>query len=301
MGSFSFIELAGSRSYELATVPSESSMQIVYLVKWTSAGTDVPTEAALIAFCPQPNTRIDSAIYGSDYYLKTMVVRTVDIQPIREQAYHYRVTVGASTRRFGLTDQTDFCQCTRATVVRSTALYRKGAALASDGTVTFSGASDIGGTKVDCNGKAKAYDVPQQLVTIETQYDRTLPSGSPAAEPLWSVYTSYVGTRNDATFLGAPKGSMLYQGFQTAPIDSNYYRMSHTFLYDAWYHLEQIPAPNPTGEPILVAGVTIGGFPILQVDKVVYLQKYDTFTNFNNIITASQLSSLTAPAPLAIA
>lgn len=301
MGSFSFIELAGSRSYELATVPAESSMQIVYLVKWTSTGTEVPTEAQLIAFCPQPNIRIDSTIYGSDFYLKTMVVRTVDIQPIREQAYHYRVTVRASTRRFGLTDQTDFCQCTRATVVRSTALYRKGAALAADGTVTFSGAGDIGGTKVDSNGKAKAYDVPQQLVTIETQYDRTLPQSAPAAEPLWSVYTSYVGTRNDATFLGAPKGSMLYQGFQTAPIDSNYYRMSHTFLYDAWYHLEQIPAPNPTGEPILVAGVTIGGFPILQVDKVVYLQKYDSFTNFNNIITAAQLLSLTNPEPLAIA
>jgi hypothetical protein len=94
---------------------------------------------------------------------------------------------------------------------------------------------------------------------------------------------------------------MLYQGFQTAPIDSNYYRMSHTFLYDAWYHLEQIPAPNPTGEPILVAGVTIGGFPILQVDKVVYLQKYTDFGGFSSIITAAQLLSLTNPEPLAIA
>ena len=301
MGSFSVIELAGSRSYELATVPAESSMQIVYLVKWTSAGTDVPTEAALIAFCPQPNTRIDSTIYGSDFYLKTMVVRTVDIQPIREQAYHYRVTVRASTRRFGLTDQTDFCQCTRATVVRSTALYRKGAALAADGTVTFSGAGDIGGDRVDANGKAKSYDVPQQIVSIEIQYDRTLPQSSPAAEPPWATFTSYVGKRNDATFLGAPKGTLLYQGFQTAPVDSNYYRMSHTFLYDAWYHLEQIPAPNPTGEPILVAGVTIGGFPILQVDKVVYLQKYTDFGSFSSIITASQLLALTNPEPLAIA
>jgi hypothetical protein len=300
MGSFSTVELAGSRSYELGSIPGESAMQIVYLVKWTAATTETPTEQEVLAACPKPNARINSGIYGAYGYLKTMVIRSVDIQPIREQAYHYRVTVRATTREYGFSDQNDFCQCTRATVVRSTALYRKGAALAADGTVTFSGAGDIGGTKVDSNGKAKAYDVPQQLVTIETQYDRTLPSGTPAAEPLWSVYTSYVGTRNDATFLGAPKGSMLYQGFQTAPIDSNYYRMSHTFLYDAWYHLEQIPAPNPTGEPILVAGVTIGGFPILQVDKVVYLQKYDTFTNFNNIITAAQLSALTAPAPVAV-
>lgn len=301
MGSFSTIELTGSRSYELGSIPGESSMQIVYLVKWTSAGSDVPTEAQILAACPAPNTRIPSGIYSGNSYLKTMVIRTVDIQPIREQAYHFRVTIRATTRHWGFSGQNDFCQCTRATVVRSTSLYRKGAALPTDGTVTFSGAADIGGTKVDTNGKAKTYDVPQQLVTIEIQYDRTLPSGTPAAEPQWSTYTSYVGTRNDATFLGAPKGTLLYQGFQTAPIDSNYYRTSHTFLYDAWYHLEQIPAPNPTGEPILTAGVTIGGFPILQVDKVVYLQKYDTFATFTNIVTAAQLTALTAPEPVAIA
>lgn len=193
-----------------------------------------------------------------------------------------------------------FCQCTRASVVRSTSLYRKGAALPTDGTVAFASGADIGGTSVDTNGKAKAYEVPQQLVTIEVQYDRTLPSGSPAAEPPWATYTSYVGTRNSTTFLGAPKGTLLYQGFQTAPIDSNYYRLSHTFLYDAWYHLEQIPAPNPTGEPILTAGVTVGGYAILQVAAVVWLQKYDNFTAFTSIVTAAQLAALTAPEPVAI-
>jgi len=277
-------------------------MQIVYLVKWTSAGTDVPTELALIAFCPQPNTRIDSTIYGSSSYLKTMVIRSVDIQPIREQAYHYRVTVRASTRQYGLTDQTDFCQCTRATIVRSTALYRKDPTIPTYGTVAFSSGADIGGTAVDINGKAKAYEVPQQIVTIEIQYDRTLSASSPAAEPLWATFTSYVGKRNDATFLGAPKGTLLYQGFQTAPIDSNYYRMSHTFLYDAWYHLEQIPAPNPSGEPFLIAGVSIGSppFTILQLKDVVWLQKYDSFASFSGIITGSQLLSLTNPVPAAI-
>jgi hypothetical protein len=93
---------------------------------------------------------------------------------------------------------------------------------------------------------------------------------------------------------------MLYQGFQTAPIDSNYYRLSHTFLYDAWYHLEQIPAPNPSGEPLLVGGVSLNGVPILQVAHVVYLQKYDSFANFNAIVTAEQLAALTAPEPVAI-
>jgi hypothetical protein len=300
MGSFSTVELAGSRSYELGTIPGESSMQIVYLIKWTPTTNDVPTEAEILAACPAPNTRIPSGIYSGNSYLKTMVIRSVNIEPVREQVYTFRVTARASTRHWGFSGENDFCTCTRATVVRSTSLYRKGAALPTDGTVTFSGAADIGGSAVDTNGKAKAYEVPQQLVTIEVQYDRTLPSGSPAAEPPWATYTSYVGSRNDATFLGAPKGTMLYQGFQTAPIDSNYYRLSHTFLYDAWYHLEQIPAPNPSGEPLLVGGVSLNGVPILQVAHVVYLQKYDSFANFNAIVTAEQLAALTAPEPVAI-
>jgi hypothetical protein len=179
-------------------------------------------------------------------------------------------------------------------------MYRKDPTFPANGTVAFASGADIGGTKVDTNGKPKVYDVPQQLVTIETQYDRTLTAASPAAEPLWSVYTSYVGNRNSAVFLGFPIGTLLYQGFQTAPED-NYYRMSHTFLYDAWYHLDQIPAPNPTGEPVLVAGVTIGGIPILQVDKVVFLQRYDTVSAFSGILAALDLDALTSPKPLAIA
>jgi hypothetical protein len=181
-------------------------------------------------------------------------------------------------------------------------MYRYNPTFPTNGSVTFSGAVDIAGDKVDTNGKPKVYDVPQQLVTIETQYDRTLPQSGPAAEPDWATYTSYVGARNSAVFLNFPIGTLLYQGFQTAPED-NYYRLSHTFLYDAWYHLEQIPAPNPTGEPILVAGVSIGtpAVPILQVKDVVFLQRFGTTAAFSGILPAAALTALTSPKPLAIA
>ena len=110
-----------------------------------------------------------------------------------------------------------------------------------------------------------------------------------------------MGKRNDAIFLGFPIGTLLYQGFQTAPED-NYYRMSHTFLYDAWYHLEQIPMPNPTGEPILTSGVSIGtpALPILQVKDVVFLQRYEDLSAFSAILAAADLTALTSPKPVAI-
>jgi hypothetical protein len=299
--SFTLVERANSRSYSLVPTPGESSITIQYLMTWSNLSTQ-PSEDAILVAAGTPPSRISSTVYSGNAYLKTMVIREVSIEPVRERQNAWIVTHRASTRNGTPTANSvgQYCTCTRATVVRSTAMYRQGATFPTNGSVAFAAAIDIAGDKVDTNGKPKVYDVPQQLVTIETQYDRTLPQASPVAEPLWSTYTSYVGNRNSAIFLGFPIGTLLYQGFQTAPED-NYYRMSHTFLYDAWYHLEQIPAPNPTGEPVLVAGVTIGGLPILQVDKVVFLQRYNTLSAFSGILAAADLTALTSPKPLAIA
>ena len=301
--SFTLVERPNSRSYSIVPTPGESFITIQYLMTYSS-GSVQPTEQQILAAAGTVPSRIDSALYTSDPYLKTMVVREVSVEPVRERQNAWVVTKRASTRNGSLLSQTDgsYCSCTRATVVRSTAMYRKGATFPTNGTVAFASGADIGGDKVDTNGKPKVYDVPQQLVTIETQYDRTLPQATPAAEPLWATYTSYVGNRNSVLFLGFPIGTLLYQGFQTAPED-NYYRMSHTFLYDAWYHLEQIPCPNPTGEPFLTSGVSIGtpAVPILQVKDVVFLQRYDTLSAFSGILTALDLTALTSPKPLAIA
>ena len=296
--SFTLVERANSRRYSLVTTPGESFVTIQYLM--TADGT--ASEADIRANAGVPLSRISSSIYSGDAFLKTMVIREVTIEPVRERQNAWIVTHRASSRNAYPTSNSTgaYCTCTRATVVRSTAMYRKDAAFPADGTVAFASGADIGGDKVDTNGKPKVYDVPQQLVTIEMQYDRTLPAGSPDGEPLWSDYTSYVGNRNSAEFLGFPTGTLLYQGFQTAPED-NYYRMSHTFLYDAWFHLDQIPAPNPTGEPVLVAGVTIGSIPILQVHKVVFLQRYDTLSAFSGILASADLTALTSPKPIAIA
>jgi len=298
--SFTFVEKANSRSYSIVPTPGESFITIQYLMTASGAASEVDIREA----AGTPPSRISSAIYASDPWLKTMVIREVTIEPVRERQNAWIVTHRASTRNGTPTANSvgQYCTCTRATVVRSTAMYRKNATFPTNGTVAFSSGADIAGDKVDTNGKPKVYDVPQQLVTVETQYDRTLPAGGPSAEPLWSNFTSYVGQRNEAVFLGFPIGTLLYQGFQTAPED-NYYRMSHTFLYDAWFHLDQIPCPNPTGEPILVAGVSIGtpAVPILQVKDVVFLQRYDTLSAFSGILAAADLTALTSPKPLAIA
>lgn len=302
MGTWEISEKAESRTWMIDQPPGEVSVNCVYVANWkpTNSSDSYPGDASLIANIAGVRQRPPSAVYGSDPYLKTMVSRSVEAAPIRENPYTWLVTVRYSTRGEYKDNSGPFVAVTRVSQVRAADMYRKGATIPTDGTATWgAGSSDIGGTKVDLNGNARQYEVPQQLISIEYYHDRTLPSGSPAKEPAWSAFSAKVGTRNDATFIGCAKGTMLYRGFQSAPID-NYYRVAHTFLYDAWFHLQQVPAPNPTGQPILVPGASMAGHTILQVDKVLWYQRYDSFTDFSTLITTQQLDELVKPVPTAI-
>lgn len=300
MGTFTFEEHRGSRSYSLEPFPNECSVTAVYTAAWTpsSSSDPYPGDAALMAVVTAPRRRPPSAIHASDVFFKTLVSRDVQCTPLVERPYTWRVSVRYSTRG-PLQDQTgQFCIVTRTSTIRQAALYRQGVTPPTDGVPT-AGYPDIGGTRVDLNGNPREYEVPQTLVSMEVWHDRTLPAGSPAGEPAFSTYSSTIGKRNDAAFAGYPKGSLLYRGFQAAPID-NYYRLTHTFLHDEWYHLEQVFAPNPTGQPILDPGISIGGLPILQVTKVAWSQKYPTLSSFSSIVTAAQLAELTSPVPTAL-
>jgi hypothetical protein len=79
-----------------------------------------------------------------------------------------------------------------------------------------------------------------------------------------------------------------------------WYRIQHTFLWDEWFHLEQVPGPIPTGAPSCTTSVSIAGLLVLQADKVVWFQKYQSLANFSNVVSALELAELTAPKPTAV-
>ena len=144
--SFTMIERANSRSYSLVPTPGESFITIQYLLTCDSGTAD---EASILAAAGSPQKRVASTIYTGNTYLKTMVIREVSIEPIRERQNAWIVTHRASTRNGTQLDQDgSYCTCTRATVVRSTAMYRMGASFPSSGTVAFASGADIGG---DCH------------------------------------------------------------------------------------------------------------------------------------------------------
>lgn len=299
---FLFAESKSSRAWSIDSPPGEATITVQYTVTWSPDGTHAtyPGEAVLLANMPGVRERIESGIYGTDPYLKTLVSRSVEIQPLPERPHAWLVTAMYSTRGTYKDGAGVFCNVTRSTALRQAAYYRAGTTLPASGDAVWGASSaDIAGTKIDTNGKPRTYDVQQQLISVEIYWDRTLPSGAPAAEPPWSSYTAAVNTRNNATFLGASTGYLLYRGFQAAPVD-NYYRIEHTFLFDQWLHCEQVAAPNPTGEPVLIPGTTIAGQQILQTEKVIWFQRYTSKTDFSTLIPTAELSELTSPVPVAI-
>jgi hypothetical protein len=94
------------------------------------------------------------------------------------------------------------------------------------------------------------------------------------------VFYDAVNKRNSVAFLGASIGTMLYKGF-SATLDREIWRIVHTWIFDSYYHVEQIPVPNPTGQPILMPGVSVAGQQIQQCDKVAWYQRFTGTTDFN--------------------
>lgn len=297
MGTWTVIETPESRSMTLATPGDEHQFEVVYLVTWVPANDadPFPGEAALRGQLPYTRSRLPSAIYGSSTFLKAFVCRSVEIQPQRERTYSWR----AACRYGTYYNEGDWAwgQCTRSSSVRQVSMYRMNPTFPTNGTVTWpTGVVDIGGTKVDLSGNPRPYDVPQQQITIEYLWDRTFPSGAPKGEPTTTTWASYIGKRNNGALLGCPQGTLLYQGFQVAP-QQEWYRIQHNFIYDEWYHLEQVPAPVPTGAPLCTQTVaTVMGLDVLQADKVGWFQRYAEASIYS-VLDTQVLAEFTTPVP----
>lgn len=289
-----------SRGYHFASPLEESSVTLVYKADWTPDPGN-PTEPypgdgslRVASGLPQVRQRVPSAVYGSDAYLKRFVVRSVDPVPVVSRPYCFEVTVTATT--LAQPGEIDFALPTRSAQERIVAAYRFPVSLPTDGIAAWPSSGDIGGTKVDLNGTPRELAVAQKMITVEVLWDRTQAAAAGNPEPPESTWQTFLNTRNDATFLNHPKGTLRYLGWEVAPY-LEWYRIQHRFLYDAWYHLEQVPVPKPTGEPICTSGVSVCGVTVLQADKIGWMQRYATLSNYNGILTTGQLSELTTPVP----
>jgi hypothetical protein len=314
MGYWTAIEIPESRQRAFATPGEEHSFTLEYLVTWTatSAGDTYPGDQELPLQVPRIRRRLPSAVYGSDYQLKSYVCRSVEFSPVRERPYTWRASLRYGT--YLTNDDYEFISVTRNTQLRTTPVWRMPDGFGNStpswstffptyGDQSWPPAADMGHERVDMMGNPRSYEVVQQQVTYEYLWDRTKVSGgSPQAEPPTATWSGYVNYRNNADWFGFPRGTLRYMGFQIAPINE-WYRIQQTFLYDRWFHLEQFMGPVPTGAPICTSGTTVMGLVVLQADKVGWFQRYPSLgagLSFNDLIPLAEAGQITTPQPPAV-
>ena len=101
--------------------------------------------------------------------------------------------------------------------------------------------SDIGGRKIDVNGRPVSIETVREQITV----DVTL-SYIPNVE----LIRTYASTRNLTSFLGIPTGSVLFKGATWANIAPGKWSVSYEFAADNFSHLVQVAKEN-AGQPVL--------------------------------------------------
>jgi hypothetical protein len=286
---YGIIEIKDSRQWNFENV-DETTLTAVYLAYWEpdTAGQAYPGDGLVLTQTGMPmvQTRPAAAIHTAppaaiNTFIASMVCRSVNAVPEVSVPYTWRVTAVYSTMLpVDAAKQGYGAKQTMAISGRQYAEYRKGVSIPVDGTVAWPPTADIGGTKIDLNGMPRAKELPQVTRQLEYKWDRTpLISTTTPDDPDWQVFYDAINKRNSVAFMDASIGTMLYKGF-SASLDREIWRIVHTWVFDSFYHLEQMPVPNPTGQPILFPGVTIAGQQILQCQKVAWYQRYPDTIDF---------------------
>ena len=287
---YGILEIKESRQWNFENV-DETTLTAVYLAWWEPAtvGEAYPGDGLVLTQTGMPmvQTRPPAAIHTAppaamNTFVAQLVCRSVVAVPEPAVPYTWRVTavystmapVDASKQGYGAKQTINLAS-------RQYAEYRTGVTLPVNGTVTWPPSADIGGTKIDLNGNPRAKEVPQITRQLEYKWDRTpLISTTTPDDPPFQTYLDAVNKRNSVAFMDASIGTMLYKGF-SASLDREIWRIVHTWIFDPFYHVEQMPVPNPTGQPVLLPGTSVAGLQILQCDKVAWYQRFTGTTDFN--------------------
>jgi hypothetical protein len=316
MGTWTAIERPDSRKFKLEDRWADQVLERSWILRWTPADANdtYSGDAAMMAEIPneaRPQYRLDSTYIGTstpyNAWLKYFICRTCSVEPMVERPFTWLIRSTYTNYNYPYTNSygVTYLKQTRTVSTRRTGMYRQGATFPTNGSVTWpTGVVDIGGTKVDTNGNPRTALVPQQAIQIELLRDRT-PASSVAAytadDPNWgSILTDYISKRNSAVFLGWEIGSVLCTGI-TATLDSEMWRIQASFLFDRWYHLEQVPIPNLTGQPVLFPGATVAGQQINQTTKVGWYQQFSGTADLNDLFDTAWRDQLTKAGPLRLA
>lgn len=168
-----------------------------------------------------------------------------------------------TTLKYSLPSNTEYN-----TVARSTTIYRTSWTVNPPAALDAS--ADIGGTPISGNTSGTAIMVPQTRVRMRFAQDASAASMISQATRL----ANYVDKMNSASFLGCAARTLVCEGLNMVPRTGEYYDVIFDFLYDPWYHHEQVATVEADGRP---------GRAGADVAEVKWKRIVRSVTDFNNL------------------
>jgi hypothetical protein len=107
--------------------------------------------------------------------------------------------------------------------------------------------------------------------------------------------------RNSAAFGGYAAGTCLFQSYERRYVSDSVSMDVYTFLYDEWFHLEQIPMRNPVDGSIWVdSTISVGGSTMKATARAVWYQAYPDTAAFHTagvILPTEVIDIISNPKP----
>ena len=134
-------------------------------------------------------------------------------------------------------------------MIRTTKIFRTGYTTNPPAALD-STTADIGGSSVQGTRGGRDIQVPQMRVRLRLVQNADLAGISTTA----GVVALYVNRISNATFLGFPAYSVICEGASLASLEGEFYEVVFDFLYDTFYHHEQVVQMAADGRPDMTAG-----------------------------------------------
>lgn len=166
----------------------------------------------------------------------------------------------------------------------------------------------ISGTVYNISGNPFTLSIPQIIYTIE------FPVHRPASDLGYNItntpmadFSGNVNKRNDGDWLDVgDSGKFLFAGAEQRQLTEQVSSFVNTFIFDPWYHLEQVPVRLLNGELQLDTSFNIGAAPSTPIaqrgtSKVIWRQPYTgkiAFDTDYNVLPPGIESLFITPKPL---
>lgn len=241
-------------SYDRGLPPAGSSLEYVFKV-WIDDGASPPVMLSWTPFeqeyllydegIPRPGTTVadwDATLAGT--WAESWRWRSIRWRQLSESRDMYECRATATTR--GVVCPEPNVLRSDQTRLRRTEMYRQ----LDPANDAAAGTSLAASSYVDKNGFPRQFDVPQIVITVQALWDTSNPDYGYPDLTVWSPHTN---KRNSSAFLGFATGSVLFEGIEVVPEEHEYVRLTWTFIWDGWFHMEQQPELEYDQKPILNA------------------------------------------------